>query len=53
MIRRMMALAVLVAPIAMLAAASGCEQKVTRVEKTERVTESEPRMVSPGQEVIE
>lgn len=53
MIRRMIALAVLVAPVALLATSSGCEPKVTRVEKTERVTESEPRMVSPGQEVIE
>jgi hypothetical protein len=33
---------------------SGChEKKVTTIERSERIEESEPRMVSPGKEVVE
>ena len=34
-------------------ATTGCESEVKTVNKTERVTESEPEMVSPGKEVLE
>lgn len=37
----------------LLFAVAGCqEDKVTTVERSEEVRESEPRMVSPGQEVV-
>ncbi len=31
----------------------GCSEKTTTVEQTEEIHESEPQMVSPGEEVVE
>ncbi len=36
-----------------LGASFGCAKKTTTVHMHERVVESEPAMVSPGQEVVE
>ena len=51
--RGLLFLLVLVAPLVALLTVAGCEQKITTVEKTEQVHESEPQMVSPGTEVVE
>ena len=41
-------------PAVALPLVSGChEKKVTTIERSERIEESEPRMVSPGKEVVE
>lgn len=40
-------------PLIALLVSSGCRREVKTYRETERVTESEPRMVSPGEEVIE
>lgn len=53
MIRKLLAIMLLLAPAVALPLASGCAKKVTTVQKTERIEESEPKMVSPGQEVLE
>lgn len=50
MIRRLTSLALLAA-LGLFAIA--CEPKTTTVERRSTVQESEPRMVSPGQEVVE
>lgn len=34
-------------------AATGCRQKTTTIERSERIEKSEPRMVSPGEPVVE
>jgi hypothetical protein len=44
----------LIAPvIACFPLTSGCGKKTTTVQQEERIEESEPEMVSPGEEVIE
>ncbi|NLX12982.1 MAG: hypothetical protein GXY44_04905 [Phycisphaerales bacterium] len=49
--RTFFALLLLVAPwLALLVA--GCEQKITTIQKEERIEQSEPRMVSPGEEQL-
>jgi len=53
MVRTILFLATLVAPAALLTATAGCHEKVTTVQETEQKHESEPRMVSPGKEVVE
>ncbi len=53
MTRKLIAILVLVAPALVLPLASGCAQKITTVQKTERIEQSEPQMVSPGEEVLE
>lgn len=53
MIRMILSLVVLAAP-AVLLLSSGCsEEKVTTIERRGTIQESEPRMVSPGTEVVE
>lgn len=39
--------------VAMLGFAMGCAPKVTTVHSSERIEESEPQMVSPGEEIVE
>lgn len=39
--------------LATLGASFGCAKKTTTVHMQERVVESEPAMVSPGQEIVE
>lgn len=51
--RSLIALALLFAPAVVLPLATGCAQKTTTVERKETIHESEPRMVSPGKEVVE
>jgi len=53
MVRTILFLATLVAPAALLTATAGCHEKVATVQETEQKHESEPRMVSPGREVVE
>ncbi len=49
--RTLLALLILAAPwLALLAA--GCEQKITTIQKEERIEQSEPKMVSPGEEQL-
>lgn len=51
--KHLLLIACLVAgPLALLMA-GGCEQEVRTVERRTTVQESEPRMVSPGTEVLE
>jgi hypothetical protein len=51
--RVIMACFIVVAPVLTILAASGCEQEVKSVQKSERVEQSEPKMTSPGKEVVE
>jgi len=51
--KRWMLILWLVAAPATLLTAAGCEQKVKTYERKQTVQESEPRMVSPGTEVLE
>jgi hypothetical protein len=51
--RVILAWLVAVVPILTVLAATGCEPEVKSVQKTERVHESEPKMTSPGKEVVE
>lgn len=51
--RVILALLVAVAPVLTILVASGCEQEVKSVQKTERVEQSEPKMTSPGEPVVE
>ncbi len=53
MTRLLMAGAMLVLPAMTLLTAAGCDPEVRTVHKTERVEESEPQMVSPGEPVLE
>ena len=39
--------------IATVGLSAGCAKKTTTVQMEERTVESEPQMVSPGQEVVE
>ncbi len=51
--RGLLSLLILVAPAVMLSATTGCEQKITSVQQSEQIQETEPQMTSPGQEVLE
>jgi len=51
--RMILAWFVAAVPILTILAVAGCEPEVKSVQKTERVQESEPQMVSPGQEKLE
>jgi hypothetical protein len=54
MMRRIvLALFLTVAPLAFWAAAGCSETKTTTYDRQERIEESEPRMVSPGEPVVE
>ena len=44
---------ILLAPAAFLLATTGCGSEVKTVQRTERVEESQPEMVSPGDEIVE
>jgi hypothetical protein len=44
---------VLLAPACGFLATTGCEQETKSVQRTETVHESEPKMTSPGKEVLE
>lgn len=50
--RMLLALCIAAAPLVLFSSA-GCEQKVKTYSKTERVEQSEPQMVSPGEPVVE
>ena len=51
--RGLLALLILIAPVATALFAAGCEQKVTTIDKSERIEETPPEMVSPGEPVLE
>jgi hypothetical protein len=51
--RFLMALWLTVGPALALMGSVGCEQKTTTVEKKEEQRVHEPRMVSPGEPVVE
>lgn len=53
MLRQLAALLIAAAPVVMILSLSGCQDEVKTVRQTERVEESEQRMVSPGEEVLE
>lgn len=53
MLRKLMALLVLVAPAAFMPAISGCGEKRDTVKQTETRYESDPKMTSPGEPVVE
>ena len=48
MFRGILALLIFVVPLLTMLAASGCEQEIKSVHKTERIEESQPQMTSPG-----
>jgi len=39
--------------LGLCAASTGCSSRTTTVQTHERIEESEPQMVSPGEEVVE
>ncbi len=51
--KRMLLIAWLALGPAALVLTAGCEKEVRTVDHKQTVQESEPRMVSPGQEVLE
>jgi hypothetical protein len=52
--RKLVALLVIVGVLAFpLVAISGCGDDVKKVKKVERHRESQPEMVSPGEEIVE
>lgn len=51
--RSVFAWLVLLAPACVFPATTGCAKEVKSVQRTETIHESEPRMTSPGTEVIE
>jgi len=53
MFRGLLSLLIAAAPIVVLLPAAGCEQEVKTVKREERVEESEPQMVSPGEPIVE
>jgi hypothetical protein len=53
MARWFFAMLVLFVPAIVLLTTTGCEEKTVTVQQTEQRHESEPEMVSPGQEVLE
>ncbi len=50
---RMFLCGLLIASVAAITTTAGCAKKTTTVQQEESIQESEPQMVSPGQEVIE
>lgn len=53
MYRALLVLVMAAAPAIVLLGATGCEPEVKTVHQKQTVQESEPQMVSPGQEVVE
>ncbi len=53
MSRLCLAILVLLLPAVALLTAAGCEEKTVTVQQTEQRHETQPKMVSPGEEVIE
>lgn len=51
--RIMLSLFIFAAPMLSLLVTTGCEPEIKSVQKTERVEESEPQPVSPGETVLE
>jgi hypothetical protein len=51
--RMILACLVLMAPACVFLTTTGCEQETKSVQRTETVHESEPKMTSPGKEVLE
>jgi len=51
--RAILACLVAVAPILTILAVAGCEPEVKSVQKHERIEQSEPKMSSPGEPVVE
>lgn len=51
--RVMLSLFILLAPVVGLFAITGCEPEIKSVQKTERIEESEPEPVSPGETLLE
>jgi hypothetical protein len=51
--RFVLMMCLLFGPSVLLLAATGCEQEVRTVDQRQEVHQSEPRMVSPGKEVLE
>jgi hypothetical protein len=51
--KRMLLIAWLTLSPCIWVAAAGCEKEVRTVDHKQTVQESEPKMVSPGQEVLE
>ena len=51
--RGMLSLLILLAPVMGTLMTAGCEPEIKSVQKTERVQESEPQPVSPGETVLE
>ena len=53
MYRKCLAVLALLMPAFGMLAATGCAEKTVVVQETEQRHESEPKMTSPGQEVVE
>ncbi len=53
MYRKCLAVLALLMPTLGILAATGCAEKTVVVQETEQRHESEPKMTSPGQEVVE
>ncbi len=53
MIRVILFVLSLVGPALIVAGTTGCEEKTVTVQETQQRHESEPQMVSPGQEKVE
>lgn len=51
--RGILSLLILLAPVIGLLTTAGCEPEIKSVQKTERVEESEPQPVSPGETLLE
>ena len=51
--RALITLIALLLPVSAVLLSTGCARKVTTVQKSERIEESEPHMTSPGTEVLE
>ena len=51
--RGILSLLILLAPVVGLLATAGCEPEIKSVQKTERIEESTPEPVSPGETVLE
>ena len=52
MLRGILSLLILLAPVATLLATAGCEPEIKTMQKTERIEQSEPEPVSPGTEML-
>ena len=53
MLRACVSVLTVLAPVLLLLAATGCEPKTVTVQQTEERHETTPKMVSPGEEVVE